>query len=362
MKRFTIYDLRFWIGGPRTSPSARSKPADSCLCITDGQREVLGPSNSPPAPRRLTTSEFSIFNFQFAICNFLLGLLLVLPAAAQDTNIFIPDGGFAPDGTAEAMRYMVSNALVQYGEMISTNITGSNGLDQADSAGARNSESSDTNLTSETEKPGASQRHESRSQWLDRQRAQQASAVASAQARETGRTPSLARDDTPARPDYSAFHVVYERNIFDPNRVPHQVVRNRSSERTTSVQSFALVGTMSYQKGTFAFFDGTSTDYKKALKLSDNIAGYKITSITPDLVDLAFGTNHVELHVGMQMRSEEGGPWVASSQAPSYADTSTASSPVASTSNSNSSSSNEPASTGNESDVLKRLMQRREQE
>ena len=284
--------------------------------------------------------------------------LMALLLRAQDTNVFIQDGGYAPDGGAmEAMRFMVSNALAQYGEIISTNGTGSNEVDQADSS---NNDAADTNVV--TDAQGHIHR-ESRSQWLDRQRAQQANAAASAQARDAGQSSAAGgRDDTPARPDYSAFRLVYERNIFDPNRRPSRI--REPHQPSSRVESFSLVGTMSYDKGTFAFFDGTGSDYKKALKLSDSIAGYKITNITPDAVNLANGTNQVELRVGTQMRSEEGGPWVTSSQAQSYSDTpsnsSVASSPTASHLSSTDSSSN--GNNGNESDVIKRMMQRREQE
>ena len=284
-------------------------------------------------------------------------LLLALPAAGQDTNVFIPDGTYAPDATAEAVRYMVSNALAQAGEM--TNAAGSNEGDQGDSSNQSNA-ATDTNATSEAAGQERSLRHESRSQWLDRQRAQQASASASAQARDTGRAAVAQRANAPSRPDYSAFQLVNQNNIFDPNRVRHRagVVVH---ERTTRVESFSLVGTMSYEKGTFAFFDGTSSDYKKALKVADSIANYRVTKITPDTVNLVSGTNRIELHVGMQMRSEDGGDWTASTQSQAYADTSTAASHVASASGANTPATETPSS-GSESDVVKRMMQRREQE
>ena len=75
-----------------------------------------------------------------------------------------------------------------------------------------------------------------------------------------------------ARPDYQSFKIITDRNIFDPNR------SSRSSRRTEEakparVESFALVGTMSYENGTYAFFDGTGSSYRKAIKTGDTIAG-----------------------------------------------------------------------------------------
>jgi hypothetical protein len=121
------------------------------------------------------------------------------------------------------------------------------------------------------------------------------------------------------------------------------------------VDSLTLVGTMSYEKGSFAFFDGTSSEYKKALKLTDSIAGYRLTNIAPNAVKLATGTNEVELSVGAQLRREENGPWLLASQSTSYAST------PASTSASGAASATTSGS-GADSDILKKLMQRREKE
>jgi hypothetical protein len=117
---------------------------------------------------------------------------------------------------------------------------------------------------------------------------------------------------------------------------------------------------MSYEKGTFAFFDGTSSEYKKALKLADAIAGYKVTNIAPNGVKLASGTNELELSVGAQLRREEDGPWLLASQSTSYAATpASTSTNAAATTNTTGS---DAAAGGAESDILKKLMQRREKE
>src|SRR5208282_5280667 len=114
-------------------------------------------------------------------------------------------------------------------------------------------------------------------------------------------------------------------------------------------------GTMSYSKGTFAFFDGTSSDYSKVLKLDDAIAGYKVAEITPNAVTLKTTDKQIEMKVGSQMRHEDQGGWqlVSQNELPveavenSAADTS-------------SSSATESSSSGEGNDVLKKLMQQRE--
>jgi hypothetical protein len=157
---------------------------------------------------------------------------------------------------------------------------------------------------------------------------------------------------SPGGMDFANFRVIAEKNIFDPNRRG----RTRRSETTTvkakTAESFTLVGIISYEKGTFAFFDGSSAAYKKALKAADSIAAYRVTAIGADSVKLSAGTNQVELRVGMQMRREEEGEWQPGSVPESY----TASS------NSNSSTPAASASSSEENEVLRRLRLKKEQE
>jgi len=151
----------------------------------------------------------------------------------------------------------------------------------------------------------------------------------------------------PAKADFAAFKIISERNIFDPNRSPRR--GGGPPVRAKTVESVTLVGIMSYGKGDFAFFNGTSSDYKKVLKPSDTIAGYKVASISANSVKLASGEKQVELKIGSQLRREDEGEWKLSSPPETYSAASATSSAGA-------------VSDGSESEVLKRLMQRREQE
>ena len=154
------------------------------------------------------------------------------------------------------------------------------------------------------------------------------------------------------RVGFSAFQVISRKNIFNLNRTGRRRDRGRSQR---GGDAFSLVGTMSYGKGTFAFFDGTASEYKKVLQDSDAIAGYKVVEITPTSVKLETGGKQVTMKVGTQMRHETEGGWqlVANSELsqPSVEETAATLSDTTS-----SSSSDEP------NDVLRRLMQRREQE
>jgi hypothetical protein len=128
--------------------------------------------------------------------------------------------------------------------------------------------------------------------------------------------PSSTNAPVSSRNDLSSFKLITERNIFNTRRSARYVPSNRDPNFTRRINrgdSFALVGTMHYDKGPFAFFDGTRSDYRKVLKPDDTIAGFRVAEISPSSVKLASSTNEVELPVGMQLRREdENSDWVKS--------------------------------------------------
>ncbi len=156
-----------------------------------------------------------------------------------------------------------------------------------------------------------------------------------------------------ARPDYSLFKIIADRNVFNPNRTARSArTTGRPRVKETKVESFSLVGTMSYDQVRLAIFDGTSRDYIKALKPSEAIAGYTIKEVTPDHVRLESKGKQTDLQVGMQMRRQEAGEWLVSATAE----------PTPSATAATTSSSTGAELSGAESDILKKLMQKREQE
>lgn len=152
--------------------------------------------------------------------------------------------------------------------------------------------------------------------------------------------------------DFSNFQVISERNIFNPNRT----ARHRHDKRSEAVaDAFSLVGTMSYTKGTFAFFDGTTSEFRKALPNDGTIAGYKVTDITPTTVKLVKDDKPVVMKVGTQMRREAKGSWqlAATSELPTEMTEGADAAPAETVASD---------SSGEANDVLKRLMKQREQE
>lgn len=173
-----------------------------------------------------------------------------------------------------------------------------------------------------------------------------------------------AQSKLPGPQDYTAFsQFIANRNIFDPSRQPHYTSARPTVRRShvNTTPDLQLVGTMSYEKGWFAFFNGNGPELKKVLAVQGGIADHTVTEITASQVTLA-ATNQpasLVLRVGQGLR-QEGGKWVFSeggNGAPADPDEGRGSS------GKDSSGASAAAPSANESnDVLKRLMQLREKE
>jgi hypothetical protein len=163
-----------------------------------------------------------------------------------------------------------------------------------------------------------------------------------------------------AYPAFSGF--ITARNIFDPNRLPRNSRNTQTNIRQTRTQrsapTFTLVGTMSYEKGMFAFFDGNNSELRKVLYQSDTngIAGYTVTEITLTGVKLqtADKKETVQMKIGELMR-QEGNSWQPAGKGELPAGASVAE-------NSSPDTNSAPSSAGEPNDILKKLMQQREQE
>lgn len=187
------------------------------------------------------------------------------------------------------------------------------------------------------------------------------------------------RDAKPAatsgKLDFSSFKVVSERNIFNGNRSGQRMVSTRSSsqQRSVRVESFSLVGTLLTEgKPPVAFFDGSSSEFRKALKTGGNVAGFTVKEILHAGVRLTQGTNILEVRVGTSLRREDEGLWKSSAGATGYASSSGSS---YSSSNGRSSRYSDresrsespsldspPAASADAAEILKRLMEKREKE
>ena len=106
---------------------------------------------------------------------------------------------------------------------------------------------------------------------------------------------------------FEPFRIIAERNMFSPKSSGRSVESAKPSE--PNLDSLVLAGTMSYEKGQFAFFDGSNPDFRKVLKVGDNIGGCVLTEITAKQVKLKVGEVEFELAAGTRLIRENAGQW-----------------------------------------------------
>ena len=156
---------------------------------------------------------------------------------------------------------------------------------------------------------------------------------------------------------FDDFKLITQRNIFDPNRRAPRApgIRPDENRKPTRIDYLNLVGAMSYEKGRFAFFDGSSSEFRRSLKPGDSIAGYKIASVNNDKVTLQKDDKKIELPIGGQLKREDEGDWRVNSTTESFA------SSTNSADSANSSGPKSDSSSDETNPILKRLLEARKQ-
>jgi hypothetical protein len=159
--------------------------------------------------------------------------------------------------------------------------------------------------------------------------------------------------------DYSSFKVIVDRNIFDATRTEmgSRIVDIQKPAPVTRIDHFKLIGTILYEKGRFAFFSGSGSDFRGTIQTGQKIADYTVVEIGYSGVKLA-GTNGdpFELTVGKQMKRVDDGPWSLASAGDTFSSSSD------SQASSDKGSDTPSGSSDAENEVLKRLMQKRAKE
>lgn len=123
--------------------------------------------------------------------------------------------------------------------------------------------------------------------------------------------------NVPGPTEYPKFsQYIADRNIFDPTRFApsiRPINQGNNNRPPPPSATFGLVGTMAYEKGMFAFFDGNSPQYQMVLYASDNsrIAGFIVANVTPSSVTLqtADKTQSMTLKIGDSLRQQQDGTW-----------------------------------------------------
>lgn len=155
-------------------------------------------------------------------------------------------------------------------------------------------------------------------------------------------------------PAFESFRIILDRNIFDPNRRQERPKSSRPQPTSTPARTeqISLIGTILYEQGSFAFFEGTEPEYDAIVKLGERIAGYRVAEIHSANVILEKDKQRMELRVGLGLSRQGEEEWAIAlieRDADREAE--------AGSSSDGDDSSDQPAN-----DVLKRLMERRRQE
>ena len=133
--------------------------------------------------------------------------------------------------------------------------------------------------------------------------------IPAAPAAKTTSTPAPARSDSSVAPaaSFDTFRLVSDRNIFNPNRTGR---RDRNNEdQPPRVDVISVVGTMESDRGLRAFFDGSESSFRRAVRVGESVDKFKVTKISPNVVDLERDGKSLSVAVGQQLRRPEGADW-----------------------------------------------------
>jgi hypothetical protein len=160
------------------------------------------------------------------------------------------------------------------------------------------------------------------------------------------------------RKGYDAFRLVRTRNIFDPNRVASrpEPTRERSSNTPRS-RGLSLTGTMVTDGKSLAFFGGSRGEGGKVLSVGEKVSDFHVKTITPVQVELEKDGKVTTLLVGRQLAVDGGGgsggdeaPEAPEPEGqPSGKSAPTEGSPA-------------PAPSNDKNEILRRMMERRQQQ
>lgn len=129
-------------------------------------------------------------------------------------------------------------------------------------------------------------------------------------------TPSKTPPAKPAKADdgFKDFAIITQRNVFNANRsaasASAQATPTSKPARPPKIEAFALLGTLISERGAVAFFDGTSTAYRRAVEPGDQLGSHTVAAIEHDRVTLRDGDRELCLPLKMQFRREGEGEWL----------------------------------------------------
>ena len=165
-----------------------------------------------------------------------------------------------------------------------------------------------------------------------------------------------------------AYKIILERNIFNASRQaqPAPGQRPRVEIRPDRI---TLLGVLVDGKNSAAFFDGSRSEYTRAVRMGEEIADYRVVAIGTDKVKLADGEKEIEIRVAGRMEKLGDNPWILAEGRSESSDgpreersSATAPSEGSKSDSAISTGNSESASPESSSDLVKRLMERRRRE
>ena len=167
----------------------------------------------------------------------------------------------------------------------------------------------------------------------------------------------------PGKKGFDTYRMIQSRNIFDPSRQPIRTGSTgpRPQAPPVSRSDYAsLTGTMVTPEKSLAFFSGSRSDYNKVLGVRGTIGGATITRISPSEVELERDGKKTVVGIGrpLPLGGSTSSPPAAAPSLSGSGSESTQSAPPPPISPTGS-----PASpTTDRDELIKRMMQRRQQE
>lgn len=167
----------------------------------------------------------------------------------------------------------------------------------------------------------------------------------------------VSAEETVRTGSYESFPLLRSRNIFDPNRTPRAAPTGPVTRTTPDY--LRLTGTLISDGRYLAFFSGSREDFRQVVTLEESVGGLTVTGITQDHVEMTHGDQPVKLTIGSsyliaeaRLAGDDDLPQNSSGPTDSAGEEETSPTPSASGS----------AENPNESDVLRRMRERRQQE
>jgi hypothetical protein len=168
---------------------------------------------------------------------------------------------------------------------------------------------------------------------------------------------------------FAAYHILQTRNIFDPLRNPFAPAPAPRRQYTAqpprkSVDLVTLTGIMVNEGKPLAFFSGSRTEDDEVIAVNGDIAGATLTKITPVSVDVNRDGKTLTVQVGQAMAFDptSGDVTLAAAPPPDIETAAPSAALTAPPPAGNLSESTPTPLPGNLSDVMRRMMERRQQQ